>query len=469
MLTKHFLAKAYMNRQNEGTLTDLFGVPIQFCYMIFWDFWHKSSTISSLDSGKIQVQNFLYYRKWKMNSKDCKKANEITLAIYEALLKSNLYIVKGKEKQYYSYTFDCYFEYADLPDVLVRIYDDKKLKNQQEVRIKFDGNQVKNIQSDQYLTVLNQILSSIDENLIALTPTVSKGWYVYKLKDNSLNYRLDLANFKPNFQDNLTVWLDGGHKWKLDRQYGAILEGSSGTGKTSLLFGILYQLMLINKSASLNKSKHANKVLIYVADGKNDTLGAVMKQVLPNGHVATGIETAELVHKMVQKSDRRYEIMSKKRKKNPRLAFADFKQFGFNLTVILIDEQSAVMASLPSSQAKKQYQNDLLKLVQTSRGAGIIPIISMQQANAASFGGQLGTAIREQLNGLKVVMGTTNSITTQDKTMIFGSSVTLPISKFDGIGSGYLQTSDMQAPEAFQAPLLPAKSEDLYKLLSNSK
>lgn len=466
MLTKHYLQRAFMNhRQDESFLTDLVAIPLQISYMLTWDFWHVNSVVSSLDSGKIGLQNYFYYRKHKMTFKDRKKASKITLKIYEAMIKSNLYTNVSKDKQYYSYLYDRYFEYADLPRVFVCIHQDAKLKNQQEIRISFDANQAKAIESDQYMTILNQCLASVDDNLTVSSLTIEKSCYVYKLKDDSLNYRINLANFKPNFQDNLTVWLDGGHKWKLDRQYGAILEGSSGTGKTSLLFGILYQLMLINKSASLNKSKHANKVLIYVADGKNDTLGAVMKQVLPNGHVATGIETAELVHKMVQKSDKRYEIMSKKRKKNPRLAFADFKQFGFNLTVILIDEQSAVMASLPSSQAKKQYQNDLLKLVQTSRGAGIIPIISMQQANAISFGGQLGTAIREQLNGLKIVMGTTNSITTQDKQMIFGSSVELPISKFDGIGSGYLQTSDMQAPEAFQAPLLPADSEELYKLL----
>lgn len=465
MLTKHYLAKAYMNRQNESALTDFFAVPVRFVYATCWDFWHTSSAVSTLDSGKICMQNFFFYKKNRMNAQDCRKANKITLKVYEALIKSGFYDLTGKDKQNYSYVYDRYFEYIDLPRVLVEIHSDKSLKNKQELRIKFDANQAKAIEADQYLTILNQCLANIDDDLTVLTPTNKNGWYIYKIKDNSVNYRINLADFEPNFQDDLTVWLDGGHKWELDRQYGAILEGSSGTGKTSLLFAILYQLMLINNSISLNKSKRENKVLIYVADGKNDTLGAVMKQVLPNGHVATGIETAELVHKIVQESDRRYEIMSKKRKKNPRLAFADFKQFGFSLTVILIDEQSAVMASLPSSQAKKQYQNDLLKLTQTSRAAGIVPIISMQQANSLSFGGTLGTAIREQLSGLKVILGNPATITTQDKQMVFGTGVELPPNRFTGVGSGYLQTADMANPEAFQAPLLPRKSEDLYRLL----
>lgn len=463
MLTKHFLAKAYMNRKNEGLLTDVIGVPVQLVYAVFWDFWHKSSTISSLDCGKIQVQNFFYYRKWKMNAKDCKKANEITLAIYEALLKSNFYTVTGKEKQYYSYIFDRYFEYADLPRVIVRIYSDKKLKNQQEIRIQFDANQAKSIENDQYLTILNQSLAKVDDDLTVLAPTNRCGWFVYKIKDDSLNYRIDLTNFEDDL-DDYSIYLDHSHIWNLKRQYGGILSGRSGSGKTSLILSLIYLLM--QKS---NKNQSSKSIEIWVCDGKNDELGAVMSQILPASHVGVGVETAELVHKLVKKSDERYKYMSKKRKKNPELAFADFTKFGFKMIVVFIDEQSAITASLTDSKARKQYQNDLLRLVQTSRASGIIPVISMQQANANSMGGNLGTAIREQLGGLRVIMGSANMITTQDKQMIFNESVELPISKFRGVGSGYLQTSDMQAPEAFEAPLLPTKSEDLYKLLSSNK
>lgn len=452
MLTKHFLAKAYMNRQNESLLTDVIGVPIQLGYAVFWDFWHKSSTISSLDCGKIQVQNFFYYRKWKMNAEDCKKANEITLAIYEALLKSNFYTVTGKEKQYYSYTFDRYFEYADLPHVIVRVYSDKRLKNQQEIRISFDANQAKAIESDQYMTILNQCLASVDDNLTVSSLTIEKSCYVYKLKDNSVNYRINLADFKCN-RDDFKILLDGGHTWNLAKAYGALISGASGTGKTSLLYSMIYQLL------------QKKNVEIYVADGKNDQLGAVMSQILPGDHVATGVESAELVHKLVIRSDNRYKHMSTERKKNSQLAFANFDKFNYKMIVIFIDEQSAITASLSDSKARKQYQNDLLKLVQTSRASGIIPVVSMQQANAQSFGGTLGTAIREQLQGLKVIMGTVNAITTQDKQMIFNASVELPFTKSNDVGVGYLQTADMQAPEVFEAPLLPRKSKELYKLL----
>lgn len=464
MLTKHYLAKAYMNRQNESALTDLFAVPLQLGYAVFWDFWHVNSPVSSLDTGKIGAQNFYYYKKHRMTVKDREKANKITLSIYESLIKSNFFTVSGKNKQYYSYIYDRYFEYIDLPRVFVQVHSERKLKDRQEIRIKFDANQVKSIESDNYLTILNQSLAKVDDNLTVLEPTASKGWYIYRINDNSVNYRIDLSNFQDNDLENYSIWLDGGHKWRLDKQYGAIIAGSSGTGKTSLLFSMIYLLMQKSKKNKSNKN-----IEIWVCDGKNDTLGAVMSQILPRNHVAVGVETTQLVHKLVEITDKRYQYMSKERKKNSRLAFANFDQFGFKMIAVFIDEQSAITASLADSKAKKQYQNDLLRLVQTSRGAGIIPIISMQQANANSMGGNLGTAIREQLGGLKIVMGTANTITTQDKQMIFNESLELPPAKFNSVGVGYLQTADMASPESFQAPLLPERSEDLYKLLSSNK
>lgn len=463
MLTKHFLAKAYMNRQNESLLTDVIGVPFQLGYAVFWDFWHVNSPVSSLDTGKIGAQNFYYYKKHRMTAKDREKANKITLSIYESLIKSNFFMISGKNKQYYSYIYDRYFEYIDLPRVFVQVHSERKLKDQQEIRIQFDANQAKSIENDQYLTILNQSLAKVDDDLTVLAPTNRCGWFVYKIKDDSLNYRIDLTNFEDDL-DDYSIYLDHSHIWNLKHQYGGILSGRSGSGKTSLILSLIYLLM--QKS---NKNQSSKSIEIWVCDGKNDELGAVMSQILPASHVGVGVETAELVHKLVKKSDERYKYMSKKRKKNPELAFADFTKFGFKMIVVFIDEQSAITASLTDSKARKQYQNDLLRLVQTSRASGIIPVISMQQANANSMGGNLGTAIREQLGGLRVIMGSANMITTQDKQMIFNESVELPISKFRGVGSGYLQTSDMQAPEAFEAPLLPTKSEDLYKLLSSNK
>ena len=301
MLTKHYLQRAYMNhRQAENLLTDLFAIPAQFLYETCWDFWHDNSLVSSLDTGKISLQNLFYYKKHKMTAKDCRKASKITLKIYEAMIKSSLFTNVSRDKQYYSYIYDRYYENIDLSRVLVCVHADKNLKNQQEIRIKFDANQAKAVESDNYMTILNQCLASVDDNLTVLEPTASKGWYIYRINDNSINYRIDLSNFQDNDLENYSISLDGGHKWRLDRQYGAIITGSSGTGKTSLLFSMIYLLMQKSKKNKSNKN-----IEIWVCDGKNDTLGAVMSQILPRDHVAVGVETTQLVNKLVEITDKR--------------------------------------------------------------------------------------------------------------------------------------------------------------------
>ncbi len=129
------------------------------------------------------------------------------------------------------------------------------------------------------------------------------------MKDNSLNYRVKLQEFQKDWRP-YSIYLDGGHSWDLSKQYGALITGASGTGKTGLLYGLIYQLL----------QKEKESVSVCVADGKNDELGAVMSQVLPQGHVAVGVQTVNLVHKLVKLSDERYAYMAKKRKKNPQMA-----------------------------------------------------------------------------------------------------------------------------------------------------
>lgn len=73
MLTKHYLAKAYMNKQNESLLADLVAIPFRIGYMCFWDFWHTDGVTSSIDTGKIGLQNYFYYKKWEMTAEDRKK------------------------------------------------------------------------------------------------------------------------------------------------------------------------------------------------------------------------------------------------------------------------------------------------------------------------------------------------------------------------------------------------------------
>lgn len=458
MYVHHYVPKAFMKKDDldSSILAGVFQIIAEIFYEIFWGFWHTSSNNMTLDTAVIGLKNWQFYMRHKMSHTDRKKASLLTLRIYESLLDSGFYTIESKEKQYYSFLFDKYYEVIKIPRVYVCTYEDMSRKNSQKIYIGFSGTQLKSIQSDDFLTVLNQTLASIDDNLTAQIPTARAGWLMYEIKDDSVNYRIDLTS---NFTDDLdtySVYLDHSHIWDLKHQFGMLLGGASGTGKTSMLIGILAQLA--------SRPKH---VQVFVGDGKNDELGALCKVILPNGHTFVSNEVATLVHNMYKEMKKRYVHMSEERKKHPReLVSADFEAFGYDMIVFIIDEQSVTLEALDKKEAT-QYVSELLQLAQAARASGIVPIISMQQVNAANMGGNKGTAIRDQLTGCRVLMGSEQNISTQNKMMMFGSNVELPAQKHTAIGTGYVQTSSMASPETFEAPLLPKSNKKLFDLLLN--
>ena len=457
MYVHKYVPKAFMKSSDlDGNIfAGILQLIIELLYEVFWGFWHTASDNMVLDTGVIYLKNWQFYKRHKMSLNDCKKADLLALRIYESLLDTGLFNTDSKEKQYYSFLHDRYFEVDKLPYVYVVIYHDMNHKNRQKLYIEFSGAQVKAIQSDKFLTALNQTLAGVDNNLSVETPRATAGWLIYEIKDDAVNYRIDLTKDFIDDLDTYSVYLDHSHVWDLKHQFSCLIAGNSGTGKTGMIIGILAQL--------LNKPR----LEVFCGDGKQDELGALCNVILPKNHTFVGEGVATLVHNMYKEMKKRYEHMSKERKKHPReLASADFEAFGYKMYVCIIDEQSVTLESLSKKDAA-QYTSELLQLAQAARACGIVLVIAMQQANAQNLGGTKGTAIRDQLSGCRILMGSERSISTQNKTMVFGSDTVLPPQKHMGVGTGYVQTSSMASPECFQAPLLPDNEKKLYDLLLN--
>lgn len=452
MYVKHYISKALMNHSSieNQPIVEVAQVLGQTCSMLLWELWHTSSNRIDLDTGKIYLKNLTFYKSYKMSVKDCIKANKITLKVYESFIDGGLYVQNSKLKNYYSVLQDRYYEMIELPDIKVIIYQDMKRKRYQQIRIKLTGTQLKKIGNDSYLTELNQQIASIDANLTAEKPTIKGDWLIYQLKDEALNFRIKFGDKKIDNSNNYLIYLDGEHIWDMRHEFGGLIAGASGAGKTALLFGLLDQL-LVKKN-----------VEVYIGDGKQDQLYALGKALLPKDHAYFGSNVYNLIHKAKQDTDNRYSIMSTKRLEDSGMIFADFDDFGFKLKIIILDEQALVINSLDKVK-RKQYILDLLAIAQGARGAGIVPIIVLQQASAQFFGGNEGTAIRGQLTGLNVLMGRKNQIRSNDRVMVFGQDSALPDEKIDEneVGVGFVRTSSMQAIEAFRTPLLPVKDDKL--------
>lgn len=455
MYVHHYVSKAFMKSSDldSGFLAGILQLIVEVFYEVFWGFWHIASNNMALDTGIIYLKNWQFYKRHKMLFSDCKKANLLTLRVYESLLESGFFNIESKEKQYYSFLHDRYYEVVKLPKIYVIIYQDINLKQHQKLLVEFSGAQVKAIQSDDFLITLNQTLASIDNNLSVETPTARAGWLIYQVNDEAVNYRIDLTSNEQLDLNTYDIYLDHSHIWNLKSQFGGLIAGASGAGKTALLLGIIDQIL------------RKDKIELYVGDGKNDQLGSLCKVILSKEHTFVGEEVATLVHNMYKEMKERYNRMSAEREKNPRaLASADFEAFGYHMIVFIIDEQSITLESLEKKQADR-YVSELLQLAHAARACGIIPIISMQQASAENLGGKKGTAIRDQLTGCRIIMGSAQTISAQNKLMVFGPDIILPEQKHKEVGIGYVRTSSMASPEGFISPLLPKNNKKLYDLL----
>lgn len=467
MLVREFEPRALLTKRRESSFfEDLLQLVLEAARWVCWGAWVTSSNLCSLDTGKIHLKTFSEYRLWEMGKEEKKKADYLILKISETLLEAGLWEERSKSKSFYDFVRDRYYHSVDLPRVEVRINGQKNLQKYDFIRIKFSPNEIKKVNSDWLLPQINQCLSLEKSDLVAMEPTLERdGWLKYPVRTAGYDPQIKLKTY-----DDLAVMLSNGHEfqgkvvssnttlpldydctWDMASRYGGLIAGASGTGKTSLLF-------------SLIAFAGFKAIRLFICDGKNDELGAIAAKFLPQDRWAVGTKVPTRIHYLLGISQARYRHLQRMREKQPDLAFAGWQNFKDMPPILLVlDEQSAVVAGL-SAKAAKAYQKDLLQLLQTSRAAGIFPLIALQQANAVS----LPTAEREQLSGLKVLLGDESQISSQNRTMVFGAGVELSPNPYSGPGVGYVWLDGSSTPEPFKAPQLPKSRKALFKLMSEA-
>ena len=455
MLVKKFEPKALLAKEREQSLlADLGNLVVQFFYLLVWGLWAHESAICSLDEWKIRLRNHTFYKQYELTRKDRKESAHLTLKLYEALLEAGLFEDRSPNKRLYSVVYDRFYKWVKLPQLLVRVSSKPSLQNYLFIKIEFSPQELAGLSSNGFLTQVSQVLATSGGKYAALAPTLDPktGWLVFKLQSASYTSQIELQKVKSQAVKSLVIKLDKEHSWTMGNHFGAIVAGASGTGKSSFLFSIL-------------SSAASQDVRLFVIDGKNSQLSAIAREFLPSERVAATPEDAAILVSYVLKISRaRYEYLAKERHANPEKIFNSASGDPHLPPILLIiDEMAAVSESLPKKK-KEAFLKDLQTLAQTGREANINILVSMQQPNSQS----LPTAIREQLSGLKVVLGSASQISPQTRQMVFGAGIELAPSTFVGAGSGYAWLEGSEAPEPFKAPLLPQSSKELYELLAQA-
>lgn len=177
--------------------------------------------------------------------------------------------------------------------------------------------------------------------------------------------------------------------------------GRTGSGKTTMLYYIVSELM-------------SNDSEIYIADGKHEFIG--LKNFYPPDHIAEEPKMIlGVLHMVVKKMNQRQYVVADEVKKKGVLSLTA-KDLNLKPVVLIIDEVASVLAQL-SVKDKNKFVRLLMQIVQKGRSAGVFLIVA-SQSPATDV---LPNSIRSQF-GTKILLG---SASDEVQRMAFGTVATI--------------------------------------------
>lgn len=459
MLVKKFVPRALLQQHRDekaSFLIDIGEVALQMSY--FFINPTDVNTVASINTERTELTHWLFYNKNKMKLKEQIKANQITVAVQEALIRNKIFDERGLgEKVGYSHLYGRSYQWIDIPDVRV-IY---KWKNKMtydvsssKVIVRPSSSQFSKLSSHQYyLDELNQAIKTVG-NLVLTAPKPDKfGNWNYGLLDLDYNSRLDFSSYsrmlsslnEVNFEDkvqnnpDLLFFTKDIKATKLGHM---LIVAKTGFGKTQLALGI---------SAELGQK---GNTIQYFLDPKHSDLSTFGKFLGKGRYADTTEGINEKLHYLVELMKKRYAIMKKMAEvDSKRYVGKSAGSYGFTNIVIVFDEISAHLA------ADKSCLKDLKQLTMLGRQAGIFVIVIMQDPRSTN---NLPATIKDQTT-IKVALGELNGTLAS---LVFGAGVELPQVP-RGIGQGFVQFDGGEV-ELFEAPQMPSNSSDLYELMKQS-
>lgn len=176
--------------------------------------------------------------------------------------------------------------------------------------------------------------------------------------------------------------------------------GRTGSGKTTVLYYIVAQLLSCASS-------------VYIADGKHEFIG--LKNFYPPDHIAEEPQMMlQMLDVVLKKMDQRQYVVADEVKKKGVLSLTA-EDLNLKPVVLIIDEVASVLAQF-TVKDKTRFLQSLIQIVQKGRSAGVFLVVA-SQSPATDV---LPNSIRSQF-GTKILLG---SATDEVQRMAFGSVAT---------------------------------------------
>lgn len=218
--------------------------------------------------------------------------------------------------------------------------------------------------------------------------TDDRNWLICELFDPSAQEQLEFGT-----SDEFTAWVSETNKYhlRLDGRSTvpishALIVGQTGSGKSYLLYDLMYQLY--TKGATL-----------FCADPKNSGVVALGSTLARGGTAVELDDIMQLLEQFVAAMRRRKNELRERLRNG---LDADYSDFGLPPSVFLIDEYAALMYALKAREKKERdhFAELIAEIVLQGRQLGYFLYVAMQKSDATL----IDTAFRENLP-LVIVMG----------------------------------------------------------------
>lgn len=215
-----------------------------------------------------------------------------------------------------------------------------------------------------------------------------------------------------------------------------LLSGGTGSGKTYSLELLLAEM--IQKIKTIGYREGA----VYVADPKYSDLANFASIIGVTKVAQSAAQICGMLREAVTSMNKRYKSMPKNQSTIGKTAI----NFDFAPIFIIIDEFSALLASLKSTKNGKKIAEEingyLTEIIQKGRQANCFLVLAMQRASTDSG---LSSDIRYNF-ATKVILGNADPTTVA---MIFGSQKNYQLTRIECAGGGYYIKNDGLQPQKF--------------------
>lgn len=220
------------------------------------------------------------------------------------------------------------------------------------------------------------------------------------------------------------IQLDKYHKWQYRKYPNLLLAGNVGTGKSRVLYGMVYKLLAETEEENL-----------YICDGKNDELYELCKDYLKLPNVESdSFRIGETVKHIEKIMEQRYE----NKERNSSGIF------------LVIDEFAALRIALDKKEFA-EINDSLRRIILMGRAANIHIIMALQRPETSVLDG----AIRDNYP-VRIGLG---NLKDENFKMVFGITKSNSIIHKE-IGQGYISINDVL--DGYESPwvILPWDKEE---------